>query len=181
MANLLKDLNNLDFSVYIGGPLQAAIQAQTAASMATVDFIKEVGFEKGTQDLMYVDFKYKKTDSDSSSSTSYTLSVPLITLLTIPAIRIDEITIDFSAKLTSVDTVKVDSTINSSTSANAKVFCVKMNAAIAHQRKSTTGSDVTKSYDLTVHVRAVNDELPAGLDRIIGVLESEIKDKETKP
>ena len=46
MPNLVQELNSLDFSVYIGGPLQAAVQAQHAASMSQVNFIKEVGFEK---------------------------------------------------------------------------------------------------------------------------------------
>ncbi|MGB0788738.1 MAG: DUF2589 domain-containing protein, partial [Marinirhabdus sp.] len=66
MPNLVPELNSLDFNVYIGGPLQAAIQAQTAASMATVNFIQEVGFESdgdpATADpLRYVDFAYEKS------------------------------------------------------------------------------------------------------------------------
>ena len=65
MPDLVAELNSLDFSVYIGGPLQAAIQAQNAASMATVNFIKEVGFEPGTTPgtlgpIRYVNFKFKK-------------------------------------------------------------------------------------------------------------------------
>ncbi|XGA81411.1 DUF2589 domain-containing protein [Halomonas sp. CH40] len=46
MAQLVEELNSLDFGVYIGGPLQAAIQAQQASSMAAVDFLQEVGFKK---------------------------------------------------------------------------------------------------------------------------------------
>ena len=65
MTNLVQELNSLDFSVYIGGPMQAAIQAQHAASMSQVSFIKEVGFENtpaGTLgELRYVDFKHKKS------------------------------------------------------------------------------------------------------------------------
>ncbi|MBP6751217.1 MAG: DUF2589 domain-containing protein, partial [Xanthomonadaceae bacterium] len=63
MPNLVQELNSLDFSVYIGGPLQAAVQALNAASMAQVSFIKEVGFETvgGEEKLRYVDFEYKKS------------------------------------------------------------------------------------------------------------------------
>ena len=45
MPNLVQELNSLDFSVYIGGPMQAAVQAQHAASMSQVSFIQAVGFE----------------------------------------------------------------------------------------------------------------------------------------
>ena len=64
MSNLVQELNSLDFSVYIGGPLQAAVDAQHAASMSQVNFIQQVGFEPpfGTDPpkLRYVDFSYKK-------------------------------------------------------------------------------------------------------------------------
>ena len=66
MPNLVAELNSLDFSVYIGGPLQAAVQAQHAASMSQVQFIQEVGFEDDpistttpkAKKLRYVDFAY---------------------------------------------------------------------------------------------------------------------------
>lgn len=41
MANLVQELNSLDFSVYIGSPMQTAIKAQHDASMSQVNFIME--------------------------------------------------------------------------------------------------------------------------------------------
>ena len=69
MPNLVAELNSLDFSVYIGGPLQAAVQAQHAASMSQVSFIQAVGFEDDSSStttppakkLRYVDFAYTKS------------------------------------------------------------------------------------------------------------------------
>lgn len=66
MANLVQELNSLDFSVYIGGPLQAAVKAQHDASISQVNFIKEVGFVPSEEEdepvaLRYVDFNYKKS------------------------------------------------------------------------------------------------------------------------
>ena len=37
-------LNQMDFSNIIGGPLDAAVKAQSASAAATVNFIQEVGF-----------------------------------------------------------------------------------------------------------------------------------------
>ena len=182
-ATLYKELNNLDFSTYIGGPLQAAIKAQTDASIASADFIQRIGFTE-SGDLRYITFKYQKTVPDESLSSTtgvkqvgYELEVPFLTILTIPAIRIEEITIDFSAKLNSCDTSKTDTEWGIDASLGVNWGVVNFKASTSYKRKTTTGSEVTRAYDLTVHVKAVNDELPAGLDRILRIMENEIKDK----
>ena len=43
-VNLVSELNNIDFAKMIGGPLQAAIQAQAASAVSTVNFIKAVSY-----------------------------------------------------------------------------------------------------------------------------------------
>ena len=115
MSNLVAELNSLDFSVYIGGPLQAAVQAQNAASMAQVNFIQSVGFEDGAtpsapKQLRYVDFNYKKSVPNPTYNPNATtapdnikflekeveIKVPFLTMLSIPSIRIEEMTIDFA-------------------------------------------------------------------------------------
>ncbi|MCJ7934198.1 MAG: DUF2589 domain-containing protein [Chryseobacterium sp.] len=185
MANLVQELNSLDFSVYIGGPMQAAIKAQHDASMSQVNFIKEVGFEEadgaGTASkLRYVDFVYKKSvpsaveGNDSLVQSQVTLSVPLLSMLTIPALRIDEMTIDFNAKLNSVETQSIASEFQGSASVSAKFWKVKFNASASYKKTSSSTSTTEKTYTLGVHVRAVNDELPAGLSRIMDMLEDAI-------
>jgi hypothetical protein len=188
MPNLVAELNSLDFSVYIGGPLQAAVQAQNAASMAQVKFIQEVGFDTsgGGSELRYVEFDYKKKvpnpsyDSANPGSTpafidsDVKLRVPFLTMLTIPALRIDELTIDFHAKLTSTETANVSSEFAASASLGIDYKIVNFKASASYKRTSTSGSSVEKTYNLGVKVRAVNDELPAGLDRILTLLEDSI-------
>jgi hypothetical protein len=188
MPNLVAELNSLDFSVYIGGPLQAAVQAQNAASMAQVKFIQEVGFDTsgGGSELRYVEFDYTKKvpnpsyDSANPGSTpafidsDVKLRVPFLTMLTIPALRIDELTIDFHAKLTSTETANVSSEFAASASLGIDYKIVNFKASASYKRTSTSGSSVEKTYNLGVKVRAVNDELPAGLDRILTLLEDSI-------
>ncbi|ASE63440.1 DUF2589 domain-containing protein [Chryseobacterium indologenes] len=182
MANLVQELNSLDFSVYIGGPMQAAIKAQHDASMSQVNFIKEVGFEGtgATSKLRYVDFVYKKTvpnpaqGNETPVQSQVTLSVPLLSMLTIPALRIDEMTIDFNAKLNSVETQNVSSEFQGSASLSAKFWKVKFNASASYKKTTSSTSTTEKTYTLGVHVKAVNDELPAGLARIMDMLEDAI-------
>jgi len=208
MPNLVPELNSLDFNVYIGGPLQAAIQAQTAASMATVNFIQEVGFEKDSDStkpdkLRYVDFAYEKSipnphfgktkvqleaegfDTTTATAlaadkdkkflkTNVTIKVPFLTMLTIPSIRIDEINIDFNAKLSSTETRNVSSEFAASAELGIDYKIVNFKASASYKRNTSQGIKVDKTYNLGVSVRAVNDELPEGLSRILDMLEDSI-------
>jgi hypothetical protein len=211
MPNLVAELNSLDFSVYIGGPLQAAVQAQHAASMSQVSFIQAVGFEEDPnstttpkgQKLRYVDFAYAKsvanehfgkdkpalitegfTDAQATEivkdkdkkfiENNVTIKVPFLTMLTIPALRIEEITIDFNAKLTSTETSSVSSEFAASAELGINYKIVNFKATASYKRNSTRGTSVEKTYNMGVHVTAVNDEIPAGLDRILTMLEDSI-------
>jgi len=213
MPNLVAELNSLDFSVYIGGPLQAAVQAQHAASMSQVSFIQAVGFEDDltstttpkAQKLRYVDFAYAKSvanqdfgktlaqlqqegrvDNTATAipttinvasrfiENNVTIKVPFLTMLTIPALRIEEITIDFNAKLTSTETSNVSSEFAASAELGINYKVVNFKATASYKRTSTRGTSVEKTYNMGVHVTAVNDEIPAGLDRILTMLEDSI-------
>ena len=46
MAELGKELASLDFANLIGGPLNAIVDAQARAAIATANFVQEVGFDK---------------------------------------------------------------------------------------------------------------------------------------
>jgi hypothetical protein len=198
MPNLVQELNGLDFSVYIGGPLQAAVSAQHAASMSQVDFIKEVGFiQEGSgstavNKLRYVDFTYKKVAPnpafDPTKAVSATnsptqevnvaISVPFLSMLTIPALRIDEVTIDFNAKLTSAETSNASSEFAGSAEISARVWRVNFKASASYKRTTSSTSTTERTYNLNVHVRAVNDEMPAGLERIFNILEDSMRHTE---
>lgn len=180
MANLIDDLNSLDFSSYIGGPMQAAVNAQNSAAMAVVDFIKNVGFEEitgenntVTESIRYVTFSYEKHLEDDKTAT-YELSVPLLTIVPIPSLRIDEMTIDFNAKLNSVETNDVSNELGIDATLSAGFKKIGFSASASYKRTSVSGSKIEKTYEMNIHVRVVNDELPAGLDRILRILESEI-------
>lgn len=203
MPNLVQELNSLDFSVYIGGPLQAAVDAQHAASMSQVNFIKEVGFVPNQDpdepsDLRYVTFTYSKSvpnphfgktteqltaEGLSTTTTNVTdefisaevnIKVPFLTMLTIPALRIDEVNIDFNAKLTSVETTNVTSEFAASASISGRFWKVNFKASASYKRTSSSTSTTERTYNLGVRVRAVNDEIPAGLERILNMMEESI-------
>src|SRR5690606_27261285 len=61
-ADFAAELGSIDFATIIGGPLDACVKAQSNASISTVNFINEVGFEEveGVKKLRMAEFSYKK-------------------------------------------------------------------------------------------------------------------------
>lgn len=49
---------------------------------------------------------------------------------------------------------------------------VKLKVDVSYKRTSSAGIKVEKEYSLGVKVRATNDEMPAGLEKVLGLLGS---------
>ena len=174
-TNFTSELNNIDFQKMIGGPLQACVNAQVASSLATVDFINQVGFAEvnGKKELVMVDFSHTRNDVNADGTakkTEVSIKVPLLAMLPIPSLRIEHVVIDFNVKLNSVETSKVEQSIGVNTEISAGWGPVKFKVSASFQRKSTTGVEVRKEYALNVNVKAVQDEIPAGLEKILNML-----------
>jgi hypothetical protein len=176
--------------------------------MTTVNFIKEVGFKKladeqdpentGTGDPIYVKFKYFKeiqpyipADPTASPPTTaqpaqyeeQTLEVPILTMLPIPYLRIDLVTIDFNAKITSVTYRKTDTSIKVDSQLEAKAGWLwgsaKLKVTASYQRNTQQGTEVNRTYSLQVQMKTVQDEMPGGMERILGILEDAIRSTPT--
>lgn len=129
------------------------------------------------------------------------LEVPILTMLPIPFIRVEEGEIDFHAKITSMEYARVGSNFKGSTSfgynsstsgsvsggtggivslfakSSAKVkysSSVNFKVNASYQRSSRQGSKVDKTYQLGVKVKVSQDEIPAGMEKLLGILEDAI-------
>ncbi|WP_310463652.1 DUF2589 domain-containing protein [Sphaerotilus sp.] len=175
-TNLTSELNNIDFRKMIGGPLQAAVDAQVASSLATVNFINNVGFETaedGKKTLVMVDFSHTRKDVDAEGNEvnkEVAIRVPLLAMLPIPSLRIEHVIIDFKVKLNSVESSKVSDKLGVSVSAGGGFGPVNFKVSASYERQTSTGVEVKKEYALTVNVKAVQDEIPAGLEKILNML-----------
>ncbi len=190
-----QELSSLDFSSIIGGALNAVVGAQAQSSRTSVAFIKEVGFTPPKEgdaagDPVYVSFKYPKEiapaqGTEPAKYQDMEISVPILTIMPIPFIRIANADIDFNVKINSVSTAdtssetKADASIEASAGYKGFGFTanVKINASVSHQKKASTSEKVEKEYSLHINVKAVQDEMPAGMGRILDVLENSILTK----
>lgn len=196
----VRELRQIPFGILIGQPLKAVVEAQALAAQTTVDFIKEVGFERDEADdfdpffdeanpdlgeLRYVTFKYSKRTEEGVEGEA-DLRVPLLSILPIPLLRVDETTINFRAKLTDVHTFskKNNTTINSSfgIEKRAGLFFAKAKASfrtsVSHNTSSQRDSRYTREYTMDIFVRAVQDDIPAGLAKVFQILEDTIQETE---
>lgn len=186
-ADFAAELGSIDFATIIGGPLDACVRAQSNASISTVSFINEVGFEtdsSGTKKLRMAEFKYKRSvpnpayDPENPGSATPTIQqdaeiiVPFIALLNVPSFRIESCEVDFNVKLNSTYTKNVIDEFGINAGASGGWGPVKFKVDVSYKRSSSTGIKVEKEYSLGVKVRATNDEMPAGLEKVLGLLGS---------
>lgn len=190
MANLGKELSSIDFQSMIGGPLNAVVKAQAQSAQTSVDFIKSVGFNapdakedpgKPTMVTFEYDKILEKPDAEGNpipTPTTMKLTVPILTMLPIPFIRVEETTIDFNAKINSV----VESTTASSSELNTSLgvkggwgpVSAELKCSYSNKKSTSSTAKTERTYSLIIHVRAVQDELPAGMEKLLGVLENSI-------
>ena len=184
-ANFAAELGSIDFATIIGGPLDACVKAQSNASISTVNFINEVGFEgEGAEKkLRMAEFIYKKNapnpayisetetpDEDPTIPTDMEIKVPFIALLNVPSFRIECCEVDFNVKLNSTYTKDVSSEFGINAGVSGGFGPVKFKVDVSYKRSSSTGIKIEKEYSLGVKVRATNDEMPAGLEKVLGLL-----------
>jgi Protein of unknown function (DUF2589) len=145
---------------YTSAPNVAITSASTTQATATVKWQTAVA----AVDAKYQDMK---------------IEVPILTMLPIPFIRIEEATIDFNAKINSMET-RSEST-DAAISGNLEVRQrwpgggAKLSVSASYQKKTASGSTVERTYSMQIHVRASQDEMPAGMEKLLGLLEGAMK------
>jgi hypothetical protein len=201
MDRAVGELRQIPFEQLIGGPMKAAVEAQALATQSTIEFIHKVGFKQPVDsgiDLLFEDtsadadagelrnvtFSYVKKDENGDEKV-FELTVPLLAITSVPYIRIDEMTIDFKAKLTDTIVRKTNSSFSLDSSVSGKYSSfwspIKLSFRVSAAYKTSTSTTAAskREYSLDIHVRAVQDEMPGGLGKILDMLEDSIKDENT--
>jgi len=186
-------VSQVPFGAIIGGPLNAAVDAQSAAAVACYDFIKNVGFELETKKdaegkditvpgkMREITFRYEREgkDKDDKPITNTTvITVPLLTVMPLPFIRIESLTVSYKVHITAEDT-HTDTT-TSSISAEAKgggtvgwgLWKAEFSASVSTKKDSTATNTSKYSVEQTmdVNVHAVQDDMPAGMAKILSIM-----------
>lgn len=163
--------------------MQACIEAQTNAAQATWKFIKDVGLtedEEGNRKLTYVSFSYRKNGREA------TINVPLLTIVPIPYLAIRDIDIAFKANISAAsstntqehESLDVDWNMKTKASANFLIAkaSVEMNIGVSSKKDSTATRDSKYSveYTMDVAVKAGQEDMPAGMAKVLEMLNESI-------
>lgn len=116
------------------------------------------------------------------------LEVPILTMMPIPFIKVEEATIDFNVKINSVTTTSSSDTtdwkagMEASAGYNGWLFKanVKLNASFSNKKTSNNSEEVKRDYSLAIHVKVVQDDMPAGMERLLDILDEATVSREAK-
>ena len=169
---------------------------------------QDAGGDTSTQDPIYVSFNYPKElapyqpavpadPGDPNANPprqpraavpavpavyqTQELKVPILSMLPIPFIRVDMTTIDFNAKINSVEYRKTDTNLKIDAELEAKAGWLwgsaKLKVSTSFQRTTQQGITEDRTYSMAVHIKAVQDEMPAGMEKLLSILEGAIVSK----
>lgn len=169
-------LGAIPFGSLIGGPLNAAVEAQAQAANTSVEFIKQVAI-KDDGEVRNVTFFYMKEESKVE------LTVPILAIVPIPYLRIDDMTINFKAKISADTSTNDKSSSSSSVDVNASASAgwgwgkAKFSAGYSSKKDSSSSRDSKYSveYTMDISVHAVQDDMPGGLEKVLNMLEKSIE------
>lgn len=105
------------------------------------------------------------------------IQVPILTMVPIPFIKIEHADIDFNVKINSVSNTNSTSTTSAKADTSFRTGFLSrasISASVSNQKTTSSSEEVKKDYSLNISVHAVQDDMPAGVSRILDMLEDSI-------
>ena len=196
LINMSSQFKGLPMADLIGGPLNAACDAQLRLAHATEDFIKTVGFLPATKDNpnlipRTVAFEFDRPvqlptaagggKAGESSDAPHALEtvkieVPLLAIVKVPNLSIEkvDITFDMEVKSSTSDTESADqqATMDAEAKIGWGIFSatVKIHGSVSAHQEHTRTSDNSAKYHVEVH--AADRGIPEGLARVLDILQT---------
>ena len=166
----------LDMGMLIGGPLTAAADASILLANSTADFINRVGFDNSGK-ARTVAFSYEKqtpNEDGTSSLDQLKVNVPLLAIVPIPNLQVDEVNILFDMEVKQSESSKSSTDMGATLDASVKVGFVKVNisGSVSSHKENTRTSDNSAKYH--VDVRATNHGIPEGLARVLDMMAANV-------
>ncbi|UQA54909.1 DUF2589 domain-containing protein [Polyangium aurulentum] len=148
--------SEIALSKLIGALIRDVVDADGMAAQATADFIQSVGFDKG--ELRMVQFTYDHPDQ-SGVMKKYVVSVPLLTIVPIPLLGVQEAELSFTTTV-----VEMSSDEKSAPMLLAKVA------------PSAGGDDGKQDQaNITFTVKMSRTDMPAGISNMMGLLGNKVQ------
>ncbi|MBF4337221.1 DUF2589 domain-containing protein [Vibrio anguillarum] len=187
LESMQNQFSGLPMESLIGTPLKAACDAQVMLAQSTVNFIRNVGFEGDktrTADFSYTRYVVTGKDglgNDIIDKEDIGLEVPVLSIVNIPSLMVDEVDITFDMEVKSAESSKETQDTKGEFSAKAKLgwgpFSVTANVSgsVASHKENTRSSDNSAKYHVQVHASQAGT--PEGLSRVLDIIQDSVAPK----
>ncbi len=189
LVNMSDQFKGLPMGDLIGGPLNAACEAQVKLAQSTADFIKVIGFNAPTSEDEYSGgtrtalFRFKRPVDGTTPGAQnpimeeeVEINVPLLAIVKVPNLSITEVDVTFDMEVKSSFATKESSdseaTLDAEMSIGWGIFSAKakIHGSVASHKESTRASDNSAKYHVSVH--AEDRGMPEGLARVLDILQT---------
>jgi len=189
------EMGNSQLKDMLYAPLDACIKGMTMAAQNSVEFIKRMGFEPPANEdekmgkPIMIHFELKRPGGALGMlDNKAKVTIPFLTLVHIPFLRLEKVVVDFTIKLNSVRQQTITgsrSHVGMSVEEKTKKHTqdddtwettTNMVGLTSTRLDSANGNEIKKEYSLQVVITAVQDALPVGMEKLLDILEQEIKD-----
>ena len=103
------------------------------------------------------------------------LTTPLLAIVPIPYIRINDMTIDFEFQIKDVEAYESTHHGRVSTSASAGLWFAKASVSGSYSNRTVNKRETDRRTTLKITVNAVQDQIPEGLGRVLDILQESTK------
>ncbi len=163
--------NKLTLGDLVSAPLVSAAQAQGELSRQIINFIEQVGMtfsddSTSEKEAVMLSFDLERSAEDENANLTtqrLTIQAPILCLVPIPALSIDEVTVDFTAEVKDYEESLDDETSSSYTTI----------AKVAASREHTRTTDKTAKYH--VSVKASRMDATEGMNRLLDIFATAVE------
>ena len=103
---------------------------------------------------------------------------PCVTPTAPPSLQVDEVTVNFNAKISSVtqsnSTAASSMSTEGSASASFGGINTHLQASYSNQQTEQDRNTEQREFSMAIYVKAVQDAMPAGMQKIMSVLEDAV-------
>lgn len=155
-------LHSIPFGNIIGGPLAACVHAQAEASQTTLNFIRgftmaDSGIDVDGAEPVTVTFSFVMNGVPTL------MTLPLMSLVPIPYMRIEHVNLSFTADITACSNEKMEARY----------------ASEGYKRTEESEKSVSVQSKMGIHVRATTSDMPSGMARMLDFFANNLIIQET--
>jgi len=178
-TNVYSALKGIPIDYLVSAPLMAAARANIALAESMEEFIFQIAYQDGTPSpdptkLNTIVFgltrPYMDPNTQQMTTQKITVTVPLIGIVTIPALLVDNVTIDFTASVDQASSNTVN--VNASVGAKYGIGAFSITGNVSTTVNNTRSSDYSGKY--TFHVQADQQPATEGMSQMMGIIASTI-------